>query len=82
MIENVLAKQTVALGEGHPSTITSHAVMADLYVKMAVPDKASPLMEGIVAGTKRVFGPHHPEVACAIHNQAGLLKNQVRLFFF
>ncbi|CAN0547348.1 unnamed protein product, partial [Ectocarpus sp. 12 AP-2014] len=65
-IERALAINMAALGPEHPSTITSRAWMADLYINQGFLDKASPLLEEIVNTRERVQGLGHPDVAVAL----------------
>ena len=59
----VLADRRRLLGDDHPDTLTSRAVLARLTARQGRRAEAGELYRQVIADRSRVLGPDHPDTA-------------------
>jgi hypothetical protein len=61
----ILADRHRLLGDDHPDTLTSRAVLARLTARQGRRAEAEELYRQVIADRSRVLGPSHPDTAAA-----------------
>jgi hypothetical protein len=63
LLERTLADSQRVLGPDHPSTLSTRANLANVFLQQGRLDEASMLLERTLADSQRVLGPDHPVTA-------------------
>ena len=75
-LEEALAGKRAALGEAHPSTLSSVYNLADLLRQLGDADAAIPLLREELAGCRATLGDDHEDTRYSVRNLVGLLQEQ------
>jgi Tfp pilus assembly protein PilF len=59
LLETTLTDSVRVLGPDHPSTLSTRANLANVYLQQGRTDQASALLETTLADSDRILGPHH-----------------------
>jgi len=72
MTRDVLADRRQVLGDDHPDTLTSRAVLAWLAARQRRPAEAEELYRQLLADRSRVLGAGHPDTGTTRNELAQL----------
>jgi Tetratricopeptide repeat len=75
MFRQVLAARRRVLGDDHPDTLTSRAVLARLAARQGRRAEAEALYRQVIADRTRVLGSGHPDTAAIRDEFAQLLAS-------
>jgi len=62
-------------GDASVATLEATDSLADALVTLGASDRAEPLLRAFVDGTRRVYGPGHPDVGVALSNLGNALSD-------
>ena len=79
LCREALAARKEALGERHPSTLSSMNSLAVLLRKQGKLGEAEPLFREALAAMKEALGERHPDTLTSMNNLAILLRDQGKL---
>ena len=78
LIERIVHKKKVVLGEEHPSTFISMGYLASIYFKQGCLEEAEELEIQAIEISSRVLGEEHPNTLTNIGNLASIYTDQGR----
>jgi tetratricopeptide (TPR) repeat protein len=79
LLRQALADSERVLGPDHPSTLSTRANLANVFIQLGRLEEATDLLRQTLADSERVLGPDHPSTLSTRANLANVFIEQGRL---